>query len=345
MTAMVRASGLRGYRALMRELGADSDAVLRRYRIAPETLDDDDALLPLRATAHLLEASAEMTRCPDFGLRLAAIQDISMLGPLAIAMQNAPTVAAAVETASRYLFMHSPGMALSVHGRSEAAPGAVELRFELRVPGQHVLRQTMDVCLGDIHRMVELLAGPGYALRLVTLPHAPQAPLSAYARFFGAPVLAAQPHAGLHIAPETLELALPAVNQALQRIAVDYLAMHFGNPGQTVAVRVRQVLQRTLGTAQSGKAAVAALLNMHPRTLQRHLAAERTSFEALREAVQRETARRYLCETRVPLTQLASLLGHAEQSVLTRACRRWFGMTPSALRRRAATEASAAAEA
>ncbi len=86
---MVRASGVRGYRALMHALGADAEEMLRRYRIAAEALDDDDALLPLRAVAQLLEASATATACADFGLRLAEIQDISVLGPVAIAMQNA----------------------------------------------------------------------------------------------------------------------------------------------------------------------------------------------------------------------------------------------------------------
>ena len=336
---MVRASGLRGYGVLMRRLGADPEAMLRRYRIAPEALDDDDALLPLRSVVHLLEASASATRCADFGLRLADSQDISVLGPVAIAMQNAPTVASALETASRYLFVHSPGMSISIHPRSALVPGALELRFELHVPGQAALRQTMDVCLGDVHRMVELLAGKGYALRAVALPHAPLAPLKAYARFFGAPVHAAQPHGGLHIAPATFERSVQAVNHELRRLAVEYLALHFGNPGQTVAVRVRHALQRTLGTAQGSKTAVAALLGMHPRTLQRHLATEHSSFEELREAVRQEMALRYLCETRIPLTQLAGLLGHSEQSVFTRACRRWFGMTPSAVRRRALEQA------
>src|SRR5882757_8807528 len=130
MTAMVRASGLRGYGVLMRRLGADPEAMLRRYRIAPEALDDDDALLPLRSVVHLLEASASATQCADFGLRLADSQDISVLGPVAIAMQNAPTVASALETASRYLFVHSPGMSISIHPRSDLVPGAMELRFE-----------------------------------------------------------------------------------------------------------------------------------------------------------------------------------------------------------------------
>lgn len=259
-----------------------------------------------------------------------------MLGPVAIAMQNAPTVASAVDTISRYLFVHSPGMSLTVHPRSALVHNAVELRFELQVPTQTSLRQTMDVCLADVHRMVELLAGHRNGLLAVALPHAPLAPISAYRRFFGAPVHVEQVHGGLHIARSTYEQNLQGVNHALRKIAVDYLALNFGNPGQTVGTRVRHALQRTLGTPQGGKSEVASMLGMHPRTLQRHLTAENTSFESLRETVQKEVAMRYLRETRIPLSQLAGLLGYSEQSVFTRACRRWFKETPSALRKRAA---------
>lgn len=336
---MVRASGLRGYSALMRKLGADPVALLQRYRIAPELLEDEDALLPLRSTAHLLEASAAVTACPDFGLQLAYSQDISVLGPLAIAMQNAPTVAAALDYASRYLFVHSPGMMLTVHDSSPVARGSVEMRFDIHLPGQPLQRQTLDLCLGDIHRMLQLLAGNHYLLHTVTLPHTPLAAVSSYTRFFGAPVLFAQLHAGLHIARSTLETNLQTVDAGLRQIAVDYLSLHFRDPEQTISTRVRQALRRTLGTAQSSKAHVAALLGMHPRTLQRALAAEHTSYELLREEVRKDTALRYLCETRIPLSQIAGMLGFSEQSALARSCKRWFGVTPLRLRKQAATHA------
>lgn len=333
---MVRASGLRGYGALMRQLKADPADMLRRYRIAPELLEDDDALLPLRSAVHMLEASAVATSCPDFGLRLAYSQDISVLGPLAIAMQNAPTVASAMDYASRYLFVHSPGLVLTVQGDSAVVPGSAELRFEIPLARQPVQRQTMDLCLGDVHRMLQLLAGDRYLLHAVTLPHTPIAPLAAYRRFFGAPVRVAQSHAGLHIARSTLEASLSTVNDALRQIAVDYLSLHFRDPGQTISSRVRQAFRRTLGTTRGKKADIAELLGMHPRTLQRHLAVEHTSFEAIREEVRKETALRYLSETRVPLTQLAGMLGLSEQSALARSCKRWFGASPSQLRRQAA---------
>lgn len=61
MTAMVRASGLRGYEALMRQLGADPVPMLQRYRISAESLADEDALLPLRSVVQLIESSAAVT--------------------------------------------------------------------------------------------------------------------------------------------------------------------------------------------------------------------------------------------------------------------------------------------
>lgn len=335
MTGMVRASGLRGYIGLMRELGADPLPLLRRYRISPESLGEEEALISTRSTVQLIEASAAATGCPDFGLRMARGQDISVLGPLAIAMQNAPTVGHAMDYASRYLFVHSPDMVISLHPHSLYARKAAELRFELRLPRQASLRQTMDLCLADIHHMVQLLAGSRYVLHAVTLPHEPLAPPRTYSRFFGAPVRFAQAYAGLHIAHSTLETGLQQVNDALRQMAIDYLSQHFRVPGQPLSARVRQALRRTLGTGRGKKADIAELLGMHPRTLQRHLDAEHTSFESLREEVRKETALRYLRETRMPLTQLAGVLGLSEQSALARSCRRWFGVPPSRLRRQA----------
>ena len=329
---MVRASGLRGYMTLMRQLGADPQPALRRHRIAPESLQDEDALIPMRAVMQLLEASAALTGCPDFGLRLSQHRDIGLLGPLAIAIQNAPTVAQAVDYCIRYLFMHAPGLAISVHDSSPFAKNSAELRIELQLERLPPQRQAIDLCLGDLHHALKLLAGDRYRLRATSLPHEALAPRSVYARFFGAPIHFAQAHAGLHIARSTLEVHLPSVNESLRQIAVDYLS-RLEAPGQSLTSRVRQALRHTLGGAGGKKTDIADLLGMHPRTLQRHLKTEGTTFEILREDVRKEVALRYLRETQIPLKQLTGVLGLSEESALARSCRRWFGMPPSQLRR------------
>ena len=67
--------------------------------------------------------------------------------------------------------------------------------------------------------------------------------------------------------------------------------------------------------------------------LQLRLALEHTTFEAIREETRKDAALHYLGTTGIALGQLADILGFSEQSAMTRSCRRWFGVPPSALRR------------
>lgn len=315
--------------------GADPASLLRRYRIPSASLGDDDALLSLRSCVYLLEASAVETSCSNFGLRLSRGQDISVLGPLGIVLQNAPTVKQAWDYVSRHLFVHSPGLVLGIHDDSAMIEGAAEMTIEIHLARLPAQRQTIDLCLADMHHITRLLAGRQYQLCAVTLPHTPVAPLSVYERFFGAPVFIEQPHAALHVSRETLRADLQGANPELRKITEGYLARHFRIPGESVSARVRLALRHILGTPQASKSDVAALLAMHPRTLQRHPDGKGTTFEAIREEVRKDAALHYLRETKVPLGQLSDILGFSEQSAMTRSFRRWFGVPPSAMRRKA----------
>ena len=333
MTAMVRASGIRGYATVMRGLGADPLPLLHRYRIPPEALDDEETLLSLRAVTYLLEASSAETGCADLGLRIAQTQDIGILGPLGVVIQNAATPEDALRYASRYLFTHSPGMSLTINHPSPLIDGAFEIVFEIRLSGHPVQRQNIDLCLGTMHRNTRLLLGQQYRLKAVTLPHAPIAPLSTYRRFFGAPVIANQERAALHPDSATWPTSLQGGNPALRQITEDYLSRHFRVPGDSVSSRVRLALRGMLGTPQANKVDIAAMLAIHPRTLHRRLEDEGTGFEIIKEELRSEMALQYLRQTKIPLGQLSALLGFPEQSAFTRSCKRWFGKTPSAIRK------------
>jgi AraC-like DNA-binding protein len=333
MTAMVRASGHMGYSALMRTLGVDPLPLLRRHGLSPDHGENEDVLVPLRAAIMLMEESAAAARCPDLGLRLAASQDIRILGPLAAAMQHSPTVGEALHTASRYLFVQSPALAFSVIQPSVLVPKAVELRVDIVLPNLAIRRQVMDQCLGDVHRILQFLARDNYKLLAVALPHTPTAKLHRYTQFFGAPVRSNQEFGGLHVTPRTLRANLSQVNKSLRQIALEYMNLHYAAPHQSMTVRVRRALSSTLSTNRGSKTAIADLLFLHPRTLQRKLAQEGMTFDDIRDDVRQQTALHFLRETRIPLTQLSSILGLSDQSVLTRSCLRWFGATPSRIRR------------
>src|SRR5262249_49954924 len=95
---------------------------------------------------------------------------------------------------------------------------------------------------------------------------------------------------------------------------------------------VRTIVRQLLPTGAATLDLVANQFNLHPKTLQRRLADEDTTFAALVDQVRKDIADRYLRNTGISLAHLARELGYAEQSVLTRSCKRWFGTGPAAYR-------------
>lgn len=83
-----------------------------------------------------------------------------------------------------------------------------------------------------------------------------------------------------------------------------------------------------LGLAGESVEAIAARLDITPRTLARRLGAEGTSFRELREAVRRTQAEKYLGLTMMSATDIAIALGFSDVTAFARAFRRWKGVSP-----------------
>ncbi|MFD4248076.1 AraC family transcriptional regulator ligand-binding domain-containing protein [Streptomyces sp. NPDC058525] len=122
MVPMIRAAGLRGFVPLVERLGGDADGMLARFGLARHTLDSDEALIPITANDLVLDTAAAEVGCPDLGLRLAEAQDLSVLGPLAVVIEPSSTVAEALASASRYMFVHSPTLRFASQAVSRARP-------------------------------------------------------------------------------------------------------------------------------------------------------------------------------------------------------------------------------
>ena len=67
---------------------------------------------------------------------------------------------------------------------------------------------------------------------------------------------------------------------------------------------------------------------MGPRTLQRRLRDEGTSFAKVRDSMRREMAVKLLRKQDLAVYEVAFLLGYSEPSTFYRAFRRWTGIAP-----------------
>ncbi|MGB8052943.1 MAG: helix-turn-helix domain-containing protein, partial [Azonexus sp.] len=65
------------------------------------------------------------------------------------------------------------------------------------------------------------------------------------------------------------------------------------------------------------------------------LEVQQIRFSDILDRVRRSQAHEFLAQAALPLVDVAILLGYSEQRSLSRACQRWFGTTPAALRKEA----------
>jgi AraC-like DNA-binding protein len=326
----VRAQGLRGYSTLVSELGGDPAALLEGAHIAPAALDDLENFVPYPAVTRLLESTARILDCPDFGLRLSQRQDVGILGSLAVAMQNSATVGEALACSYRYIRVHSPAIRSSL--RPAEREEHVLVVFEIVLERLPAAVQVTELSIGVSARILSLLTGARRRPRAVLFPHPPAAPRARYREHLGVPVIFEADCAALELAESDLSLPILPGSRALRELAIEYLDLHYASPSTPLSIRVRGIVRRSFGTGCSSCEDVASAMALHPRTLQRRLSQEGASFEQLKDEARADLARRYLVQRDLSLSQVAALLDYSEQSALTRSCRRWFGKPPKAVR-------------
>jgi AraC-like DNA-binding protein len=326
MGSLIRATNLWGYDDLMRELGADPKPFLTRFGIAPGVEHQEDAFIPLGAFIRLLEFSAAELGCPDFGLRLSRWQGLDVLGPIAVIARNAQTLLEGLEAIARYFYVHSPALSLTVEPRTVDA--IVRFTYEVAERSLPYPLQGYELSMANGVRIIRLLGGPEARPRAISLMHEPLGSEAAYRHALDCPVRFGQTWCGFELPVHLAGRPIDSADPETRRIATKYLETHYLQSTATLSEQVVELTRRLLPTGQCSADAIAEQLAMHPRMLQRRLAAERVRCQDLIDGERRDQAARYLADARLHLSQIAGLLGYSEQSALNRSCRRWFGKTP-----------------
>lgn len=325
--AYVRSAGLRGVRSTIDELGGDADELAHRAGLPAGALDDDEILVPDLAIGLLLETAAIELACPDFGLRVALLQDFELLGPVAVAIRNARTTTQALEMTSKYLFFHARSLEITVVADPAGDPAVLGVRFGYRDDALALPPQAIDLVLLFLHRALMDLLGGAYGLHSVELPNPLNAEAQRYRSLFGAPATPGASAAMLRVPSALLGRAIPGGDRTAQMLALQYLDRHGPSRGGGYGERVRDILLRSLDTGTSTLGGVAEMLAVSPRTLQRHLASEGVSFSRIRDEARRDVAARLLSTTEIPLYQIAAALALDDVTTFSQYARRWWGMT------------------
>ncbi len=161
-------------------------------------------------------------------------------------------------------------------------------------------------------------------------------PGSAMGKFYGffrCPMRFGEPVPSMTFPAEVLDRPLSSANRELA-LAHDRVLGEFVAKLQRddIVSRTKSAISDWLPSGDFSSEAVARALHMSPRSLQRKLAAQGTTFRKLLQAVREELAQSYLADGSLTLLEISYLLGFSEQSAFSRAFKRWTGSTPQDFR-------------
>ncbi|MBV0933653.1 AraC family transcriptional regulator [Marinobacterium weihaiense] len=328
----VRARALTGFDELVIRYGGDPDDLLQKAGIRPELMNEPDAPLEHARVVQLFEQAAECLRMADFGLQLADIQGIDVLGPVAAMARSEPTVGEALDTVHRHMAYISSSAEMVVD--HDARPGQAAILFALNLPGEIRHRQKSELSYAIALRLLKLLA-PGWDTKDWELhfSHDHGLPANEYPQRFGCRVVLGQATEGLYFPRTLLDQTIDSADPSLARQIEKYVSHIVRRYPLDLSMQVHALLEQQLVSGKCTLPNIAQQLMMSPRSLQRRLKQQETTFDEIADGLRRQRAENLLCHSDQTLESVCSLIGYTEASTFNRACRRWFGQTPLAFRK------------
>lgn len=329
MLPVIRSASLFGYMELALSLGLNPQAMMRKSGLNPRCLDDLETPISIAAARDLLESSAQLAGIDNFGLRLARDRRISNLGPISIVLREEPTARHALDTLSRYLRLLNASLLTHIEDLGDL----VVIREDVLFSGATSVRQSIELAVGVMFRILVELLGPAWKPRRVCFKHRPPVDRSIHRSLFGTALDFNSSFNGIVCSTTDLAARLPVHESGMSPYARHFLDQALSGVRGNTIDSARQLIAALLPGGRCTAEQVAQHLGVDRRTLHRHLQAQDTSFSSLLSSIRGEFAMRQIRDSDRPLSELADLLGFSGPSAFAYWFRQRFGCTVSQWRR------------
>ena len=325
---LIRVGAAMALPALLRDLGADADAVIASAGLSPEILADPENVIPFLSLGHLIEQAARATQCDHVGLLLGQKSSTQSLGYLGLLVENSPNVRGALDNLIRYFHLHdSRGVPIL-----EVSKGAASLGYTIFENAVAGAREIVDFAIASLFNVVRRLCGPSWQPIEIGLPRQRPRNTRPYDNVFNAPLRFGAEHGVVVFSTDWLTQPVRDANPLIRGLVENRIKELEAESVESFEARLRRLLRTLVLTRRCSLETVGELFHLEPRTLTRRMEREDIKFRALVDEARYEVARHLLADTSLAMTHVAAMLDYSEASAFSRAFRRWSGKTPIAWR-------------
>jgi AraC-like DNA-binding protein len=323
-----RIGPLAGLSDLLHVYGVALDDVARRSGISLEleSLAPDD-VLPLELALLLLDNAVVMTGDELLPVKLGERYRLHHHGMIHPYLAAAPTLGRALLDICELQRLYANGTVIYLHRLGDD----YALGFGVYAGVQHAGRHLYSMCAKVGQNFIFDLTGGAAQPLEIMFPFAEPHNQSGFRQGWTQPLYFNQNQCCLVLPARLLAMELPGANPGLRASMLETL-MQKSVLAMGYSDRVRRMVRPQLLVEDPSMEGMAALLNVHPRTLRRALAAEGTSFETIRDEVRNHIAKEMLATTQLSIGEVSAIIAFASHAAFVRAFQRWNGVTPSTWR-------------
>ena len=307
--------------------GLDVDSLLAEAGVDLSQAEQLDLAELTDGFSRAWELAVAKTGDPAIGLTVPT-HPLNSLGVLSHVVLSAPHVQGALQALSRFTHLVSPTATIDL----KTEDGRSFLMLTIASGRRPVPSQRYDFYSTVLLHGIRWVTGREVRPIAFQHPGAEPADVQRWHDAFGCAVQFNAPSCMIEINTADLDLPIPTADQTVADLCERIATQIAEQQGGSVSIRVRQALMKHLSKGDPRRETMASMLCMSERTLQRRLTEEGTSFAELVDEVRRELAQRYFQHSDCSPTEITFALGFSDPSNFYRACKRWFGRSPSTMR-------------
>ena len=316
------------FKSLLAGVDVRHQDVLRRAGLPEDLLNLPNVRVSSQQFFAFSQAVHDLVDDPLFTIKLAESITAEAFSPPLFAALCSPNLTEALIRLARFKPLIAP-VRLGV----DTSPTGLHATFEWMESNAEAPPFLIGVEILFLVKLARMGTRHHVCATEVTTPTFPRAK-EAHEAFLGCPIRRGEP---LSVTFSAEDAARPFLtdNSSMWDIFEPQLRKRLSDLADSAsfAARTRAVLIEDLPSGQVSIDAVAHRLTVSPRTLQRRLQDEGTSFKTVVSETRESLAQHYLAQTQLSYEEIAYLLGFQEPNSFFRAFHSWTGTTPDAIRK------------
>lgn len=310
--------------------GADLQVLCAEMDLTPEQLEQTDLRADLRQCVRVWEVAIRHTGDALLGLHLGEASSPALAGMVGFLMESSPDLHRAFQHVQQFNKLITNATEFTLDIRGDEFCYFIEPVPAWRMASEDSAHQVVTHSMSGAIHIIKMLSGKTIYPTRVLLRIAKPADIQEYIRVLKCEPSFNQEHNCIVFRQRDMQLPVIGYNPVLNRFFKELLEKELIKTQQqaSFAAEVRRAILQNFNHVLPQLADIVQYLHVSPRTLQRKLQEEGTSFQQIFDAVKLELATGMLKNPTLTVNEIAYKLGYAEPSVFRRAFKKWTGTSP-----------------